>query len=94
MNDTDPQTEALYRELLMSRSAEERFLMGIEMCGAARATVLASLPAGLSVLERKVAIFRRYYETDFTARELDTIEASLRQDSAHRSADAIAPTLR
>jgi hypothetical protein len=81
MTDTDPQTEALYRKLLMARSSEERFLMGIQMCESARATVLASLPPDLSLAERRVAIFRRYYQTDFTPEEMARIEQALRDST-------------
>lgn len=81
MTDTDPQTEALYRGLLMERTAEERFLMGVRMCEAARATVIASLPPDLSNAVRKVALLRRYYGSDFGAEELARIEAALRRDS-------------
>jgi len=78
MTDTDPQTEAVYRQMLMARSQEERFLMGLEMCEAARATVLASLPADLLPVERKIAILRRYYASDFGDEELMKIETALR----------------
>lgn len=77
MTDTDPQTEALYRRMLMARSSEERFLMGARMCEAARATVLASLPEGLSTAERRVALLRRYYGNDLTAEELRALEHAI-----------------
>jgi len=77
MNDTDPQTEALYRRMLMERSSEERFLMGARMCEAARATVLASLPEGLSRAERRIALLRRYYASDLPAEELRAVERAL-----------------
>ncbi len=78
MTDTDSQTEAHYRRMLMARSPEERFLMGLRMCEAARATVLASLPAGLAPIERKIALLRRYYGSDFGEEELARIEGALR----------------
>ena len=77
MTDTDPQTEAFYHRLLMERSPAERFLMGVRMCAAARATVLASLPAGLSPIERKVALLRRYYGADLEEADLVKIERAL-----------------
>ena len=77
MSDTDPQTEALYARLLMERTPEERFLMGVRMCETARATVLASLPPALPEPDRKRALLRRYYGSDFSAAELATIEAAL-----------------
>jgi hypothetical protein len=81
MTDTDPQTEAIYRELLMARGPGERFLMGLSMCEAARATVLASLPDGQSPIDRKVAMLRRYYESDFSDAELARIEQALRSNA-------------
>jgi hypothetical protein len=77
MTDTDPQTEAFYARLLMERTPEDRFLMGIRMCESARATVLASLPATGRESERKAALLRRYYGSDFSAAELAAIEAAL-----------------
>lgn len=78
MTDTDPHTEAIYRQLLMQREPAERFLMGLQMCLAARATVVASLPPGQSAVERKVALLHRYYRSDFDAAELAKIEGALR----------------
>jgi hypothetical protein len=82
MTDTDPHTEAIYRDMLMARSPEERFLMGVRMCEAARVTVLASLPAALSPVERKIALMRRYYSSDFSEEELAKIARVLRQSEA------------
>ena len=78
MTDTDPQTEAIYRNLLMKREPAERFLMGLQMCAAARATVLASLPAGQSGVERKVALLHRYYRGDLDEAEMAKVEQALR----------------
>jgi len=91
MNDTDPQTEALYREMLMALEPAERFLMGLRMCAAARATVLASLPANLSPVDRKVAILRRYYENDLSETELARVEHALRTGSESKGADRLLP---
>ena len=87
MTDTDSQTEALYRRLLMAHSAEERFLMGVRMGEAARATVLASLPTELSPAERRVALLRRYYANDFSRDELQRIEAAVREEPARPRGD-------
>ncbi len=78
MTDTDPKTELLYRQLLMKRSPSERFLMGVRMCETARATVLSSLPAQLSPIERKIAILRRYYQNDLSEEALAKVERALR----------------
>ena len=88
MTDTDPKTEAIYRDMLMACSPQQRFQMAARMCELARATVLASLPAGLAPVERKIALLRRYYSTDFSEDELAKIEASIRCADATNPAAA------
>ncbi|MGA2244759.1 MAG: hypothetical protein ABSH48_07170 [Verrucomicrobiota bacterium] len=61
LRSTDTERVALVRNKLMARSAEERFLMGVHMFDAARAMVLASLPAGLSRDEIRRQLFQRLY---------------------------------
>lgn len=61
MTDTSPEIAELVRQKLMARSAEERFVMGVQMFDAARAMVLASLPAGLSPQDIKRQLFQRLY---------------------------------
>ncbi len=64
MNDTSPEIEKLYREMLMKRSGEERFLMGCSMFETARTMVLASLPSHLSEDERRRQLCIRLYGRD------------------------------
>jgi hypothetical protein len=61
MHDTAPEVAELMRELLMQRSGEERFMMGLLMFDAAREFVLASLPADLPEAEFKRRLFERIY---------------------------------
>ena len=61
MTDTPPEIAELVRQKLMARSNEERFLMGVQSFEAARAMVLASLPAGLPPEELKRRLFQRIY---------------------------------
>ena len=61
VTDTPPEIAELVRARLMARTGSERFRMGVEMFGAARRMVLASLPAGLSESERKRRLFERLY---------------------------------
>lgn len=61
VSDTDPRTAALYRALLMERSGEERFLMGVRMFDLARQLVLASLPPELPPEEIRRRMFARLY---------------------------------
>lgn len=61
MTDTPPEIAELVRQKIMARSAEERFMMGVRAFDAARAMVLASLPAGLAPDELKRQLFQRIY---------------------------------
>ena len=61
MTDTEPQVERKFYEMIMSCSAEERFMMGIRSFEAARHIVLASLPKDLPELELKRKLFERMY---------------------------------
>ncbi len=61
MFDSSSSIEEFYREKLMERSPEERFMMGIRMFETARSMVLASLPANLSHSEQSFNLFLRFY---------------------------------
>ncbi len=45
----------------MALSGEERFMMGVRMCEAARAMVIASLPPDLPPEEFKRQLYQRIY---------------------------------
>ncbi len=61
MTDTEPQVDRKFYEMIMSRSGEERFMMGIRSFDAARTIVLASLPKDLPEHELKRMLFERIY---------------------------------
>jgi hypothetical protein len=61
MTDTPPEIAEMIRKMIMARSGEERFMMGVNSFEAARAIVLASLPEGLSPEELKRQLFQRIY---------------------------------
>jgi hypothetical protein len=61
MNDTSPEIAEMIRQRLMARSPQERFIMGVNSFTAARAMVMASLPAGLSPSEVRRQLFQRIY---------------------------------
>jgi hypothetical protein len=61
MNDTSPEIEAKVREMLMTRSNEQRFIMGARMFDAARDIVLASLPQDLPEADLRARLFERIY---------------------------------
>jgi hypothetical protein len=64
MNDTRPEITRMMHQKLMARSGEERFLMGVRMCEAARSMVLASFPKDLSDAERRRRLRLRYYASE------------------------------
>ena len=61
MNDTNPEVAALIRQKLLERSGAERITMASGMFEAAKAMVLASLPAGLTEIEVKRRLVERIY---------------------------------
>jgi hypothetical protein len=61
ITDTSPAIEQMVRKKLMALSGEERFIIAAEMFESARAMVEASLPRGLSEIERRQELFRRLY---------------------------------
>ena len=61
MKDTSPEVERKFHEMMMARSNEERFMMGIRSFDAAREIVLASLPKDLPEEELKRRLFERIY---------------------------------
>jgi len=78
MSDTTPRMQDLHRDLLMARSKEERFKMGISMCQTARTIVWSSLPEDLTPTERRVQFFLRYYGDELPPGQCEEIVADLR----------------
>lgn len=91
MNDTPPDMERRYREMLLRRSGAERLKMGFSMFATARALVAASVrekepSASPAVLRR--ALFLRFYGADFGTEDREKIAAWLGRGTArHRVAD-------
>jgi hypothetical protein len=61
IGNTDPDIAARVHEMMMQRSGQERFLMGMRMFDAAREIVVASLPKDLPEAEFKRQLFERIY---------------------------------
>ncbi len=87
MNDTAPQIRDLHRDLLMARSNEERFQMGISMCQTARTIVWSSLPEDLGPTERCVQFFLRYYGNELDPELRDEVVAELRSQEGSKARD-------
>ena len=71
MNDTPPEVEKLYREMMMARSPEERMQMAFSMMATGRQLILASLPEGLSEEEKRRQLFERMYADELRAGTLE-----------------------
>jgi len=82
MDDTSPEIAALMRQMLLARSPAERLAMGSRMFEAARAIVLASLPAGLSRTEVRRRLCERLYGD-----EIDLAAFTRRLDAEQRPVD-------
>lgn len=61
MNDTSPEVETLYREMLMKLSGEERLIRASRSFDAAREIILSSFPPGLSCAETLRHLYERVY---------------------------------
>ena len=61
MTDTPPEIEQMVRDKIMTRSGEERFIIGAQMFDSAREMVKASLPKNLSETQMRRLLFKRIY---------------------------------
>lgn len=69
MNDTSPEMRKKQLEGIFKMSAKERFAQGLEMIDFVRQTVENSIKKQnpmLSEADFKIAIFKRYYEKEFS----------------------------
>ena len=73
MNDTSPEFSKLYTSMLMTLSAEERFIRGARMFDSARTMIMASLDKNVSEKDIKENLFSRLYQNDFNEKELAEI---------------------
>lgn len=71
MNDTPPEVEKIYRDMIMARTPEERMQMAFSMMATGRQIILASLPEGLSENEKRRQLFERMYADELRAGTLE-----------------------
>lgn len=83
MNDTSPEMQARFEEMLMARSGSERVRMACDMHETAKRLVLASLleenPDATPADLRK-GLFLRFYGDDFSPEEIERILAHLEKE--------------
>jgi hypothetical protein len=75
MTDTPPEIEQMVRKMIMERSNEERFMMGVSMFEAAREMILASIPSDLPKADRRVRFFQRVYADSPLAKDEKVLAA-------------------
>ena len=81
MHDTSPEMERLWRSRIMSRTPEERLIMGLSMYDTARKIVLSSLKDVEDPVEKKKRLFCRFYSTDFSEKQIAPIIEWIRKKS-------------
>ncbi len=81
MNDTSLAMHQKQLEIILSKTLEERFMMGFEMIEFVlemlRRSVKSRNPE-ISDLELKIAVFRQFYRDDFQESEMQKIIESFR----------------
>ena len=80
MLDTSDNIIQKQREIFFAKTANERFLIGIETIAFGRIIVENSIKqskSNISELELKIAVFKRYYKDVFNKDEFDKIISSL-----------------
>ncbi len=83
MNDTSPEIERRFREMLLQRSGEERLKMGCSMHATAQALVRASAlekDPQASPADLRRALFLRFYNHDFDPEAREKILRALGED--------------
>jgi hypothetical protein len=68
VTDTSPAIEAVLRERYAALSGTERALMALQMFETAQRIVLSSLPPGLSDVDRRRELCRRFYGEELARR--------------------------
>ena len=80
MLDTTNEIIEKQREIIFSKTASERFIIGNELINFDRIVVESSIKnamPGISEIDLKIAVFKRYYENCFSKNELDKIIKSM-----------------
>jgi len=80
MQDTNQEIIKKQQDIFFSKKPVERFMTGIELLRFGRLMVENSIKQkhyGISELDLKIAVFKRYYENIFSKEELVEIIASM-----------------
>ncbi len=84
MFDTHPEIAARFRDLMMSKTGQERLLMGCSMYDTAKRIVLSAVRdrrPGITDVEMRKEIFLRFYGQEFNEADRDKLISVLGADS-------------
>ncbi|MCP4263757.1 MAG: hypothetical protein GY774_40550 [Planctomycetes bacterium] len=76
MNDTNPEMAVRFRELMMSKTGQERLLMGCSMYDTAKEIVRSSIynnHPGITEADMRREIFLRFYGQEFSRAEREKL---------------------
>jgi len=80
MNDTHPEMAVRFRNLMMSKTGQERLLMGCSMYDTAKEIVRSSISndrPGITEADMRREIFLRFYGREFRRTEKEKIFSAL-----------------
>jgi len=84
MFDTHPEIAVRYRDLMMSKTGQERLVMGCSMYDTAKQIVLSAVRnrrPGITDAEIKREIFLRFYGQEFSETDREKLLSALGADS-------------
>jgi len=82
MQDTSPEMLNKQREIIFSKKPSERFLIGVDAINFGRMMIennIRQMNPGISELDLKIAVLKRYYENVFDEEEFQKIINSLKK---------------
>jgi len=83
MNDTHPEMAVRFRELMMSKTGQERLLMGCSMYDTAKEIVCSSIynnNPGITKADMRREVFLRFYGQEFSRAEREKLLLMLALD--------------
>jgi hypothetical protein len=82
MKDTSEEVIRLQREIILSKTTEERFILGLELSDFVIEFITGTIRAhnpGISDTDIKIELFERFYGKEFSDEEKEKIFRSLRE---------------
>ncbi|MCF8374615.1 MAG: hypothetical protein K9H64_23555 [Bacteroidales bacterium] len=87
MFDTSEEMKLKQREILFAKTPSERFIIGADLIDFGRTILESSIKQkqpGISVLDLRIAVFKRCYEKEFEKEELERIIESMTNHFLHQ----------